>query len=203
MPKGQRGRAKCSLLWCNSLASGKGLCLKHYTRELRGQPMKKSCEVSDCANDDIQVNARKCEAHRYSCTVPGCLKPTPKSWRYCPMHQQRVQKTGSVGSVDSTMRAKGTGTDWAPNKDGYVERNRVVAGKRTRQLQHREVMAEVIGRPLKSNETPHHKNGVRHDNRPENLELWVKSQPAGQRAKDLLAWAREIIATYGPLEEKL
>lgn len=64
-------------------------------------------------------------------------------------------------------------------------------------------MAEVIGRPLKPNETPHHKNGVRHDNRPENLELWVKNQPAGQRAVDLLAWAREIIQTYEPLEDKL
>jgi len=101
------------------------------------------------------------------------------------------------------MRAKGTGTDWAPDRDGYVVRTAWVDGKKVRQREHREVMAEIIGRPLKSNETPHHVNGVRHDNRPENLELWVKSQPAGQRAKDLLVWAREIIATYEPLEDRL
>ena len=34
------------------------------------------------------------------------------------------------------------------------------------------------------------------DNRPENLELWNTSQPAGQRAEDKLKWAREIIALY-------
>ncbi len=41
------------------------------------------------------------------------------------------------------------------------------------------------------------KNGKRADNRPANLELWVKKQPCGQRPEDLVAHAREIIATYG------
>lgn len=57
-------------------------------------------------------------------------------------------------------------------------------------------MEEMIGRSLFSNENVHHKNGVRHDNRPENLELWVKSQPSGQRPEDLVTWAWEIISRY-------
>ena len=35
------------------------------------------------------------------------------------------------------------------------------------------------------------------DNRPENLELWSTSQPAGQRVSDKLKWAKEIIKAYG------
>ena len=58
-------------------------------------------------------------------------------------------------------------------------------------------MEESIGRYLLPGESVHHRNGVRDDNRIENLELWVKSQPAGQRVEDLLAWAREIVGRYG------
>ena len=46
----------------------------------------------------------------------------------------------------------------------------------------------------------HHKNGQRADNRIENLELWSKSQPSGQRVVDKLRWAREIVALYGGIE---
>ena len=63
-------------------------------------------------------------------------------------------------------------------------------------VEHREVMKEMLGRDLLPGENVHHKNGVRHDNRPENLELWVTFQPQGQRPEDLVAYAHEILNRY-------
>ena len=85
----------------------------------------------------------------------------------------------------------------------YVGRDHPMSNHRGYAAQHRVVMAERIGRPLLVNENVHHLNGVRNDNREENLELWVRTQPQGQRAADLLVWARSIIQTYGPIDDRL
>lgn len=72
---------------------------------------------------------------------------------------------------------------------GWGERyKRVSAPDGTRQLEHRVVMSKIIGRPLEPYEQVHHKNGDRFDNTPENLELWYRSQPTGQRVDDLIAY---------------
>jgi len=55
-----------------------------------------------------------------------------------------------------------------------------------------------IGRSLLGSETVHHVNGVRNDNRVENLELWSSAQPYGQRVDDKVAWAIDTLRTYRP-----
>lgn len=52
-------------------------------------------------------------------------------------------------------------------------------------LEHRYLMEKKMGRKLKNGENVHHKNGLRADNSPSNLELWISPQPGGLRAKDL------------------
>ena len=110
------------------------------------------------------------------------------------MHRSR-----SLGTTARAFSAPKTGNSakWRDNGDGYMVRMaRTEDGKYIKVWQHRVVMEEHLGRPLRKNENVHHLNGVRHDNRLENLELWVTRQPAGQRPADLVVWAREILERY-------
>lgn len=93
------------------------------------------------------------------------------------------------------------------DKDGYARiykpsDSRANCGRYMKE--HVVVMEEMVGRQLLPHESVHHKNGQRADSRPENLELWSRSQPAGQRVEDKVRWAQEILAQYGnyPLLER-
>ncbi|TAL19759.1 MAG: hypothetical protein EPN99_10020 [Frankiales bacterium] len=74
------------------------------------------------------------------------------------------------------------------------------AGSNGYVFEHLLVMEELLGRHLLPGETVHHRNGLRDDNRPQNLELWTRPQPSGIRAADAVAWAREVLARYAETE---
>jgi hypothetical protein len=135
------------------------------------------------------------------CSVNGCERPYAYKG-FCHMHYSRFKRHGNVGGSEPTCRADGTGSIVGGYKRLTMPDN-LMAVKGGTVLEHLVVMSEVIGRPIKKGETVHHKNGIRDDNRPENLELWSGSHPPGQRVLDMLEFCEKYIAEYGPLKEKL
>lgn len=60
-------------------------------------------------------------------------------------------------------------------------------------------MERAIGRKLVAGENVHHKDGDRQNNKIENLELWTKAQPSGQRVVDKIKWAADFLRQYPQL----
>lgn len=164
----------CSIDGCDSPHSARGWCGLHYRRWCR-------------SGDPLALIGRPMRA----CEVDGCTGAY-LARGYCATHYQRWRKSGDPGPAKRLNRPAGTGSYCY----GYL----LVQVDGRQVMQHRLVMEQILGRALLPHETVHHVNGVRDDNRPENLELWSSSQPAGQRVADKLAWAREIIALYGESE---
>lgn len=127
---------------------------------------------------------------RATCEVDECERPIRNpSATMCNAHYLRWRKGSDLATPVRHVGPRGAGY---VNKDGYHKLSR--NGKSV--PAHRVVMEGLLGRDLHPWENVHHKNGIRGDNRPENLELWVTPQPRGQRPEDLAVW---VVQNYPDL----
>ena len=169
----------CSVDGCEKDLKARSLCSMHWKRlKVHG--------------DIAKVLPKGNFATITQCTIDDCDKPH-RAKGMCQMHYRRValyDHPESSSSIGYTYDNRGYVTLHLPNHP--------IANKGGTVYEHRLVMSEHLGRWLVKGESVHHKNGNRVDNRIENLELWSKVQPAGQRVEDKVVYALEILRQYAP-----
>jgi hypothetical protein len=134
----------------------------------------------DCREKELQHN---CEV----CGKPFWLKAS----------HEFLRKTCSLACA-GLYRGDKAQAGGSITAQGY----RLLQIRNRRILEHRKVMEDHLGRPLYKWEEIHHLDGNRLNNRLDNLELWVKRQPGGQRRDDLLPWAILFIESCGYVVSK-
>lgn len=148
---------ECSIEGCKNKSLCKTYCAKHYSRFFK-------------TGDPLTTPTGKERGKRSVCCIPDC-GGIVEGWHYCHKHYRKWRKYGDPLKVNHPNQGKHRYTkegyvliylpSWpTAKKDGYV-------------LEHRMVIEKKIGRSLTKNEIIHHKDGVRSNNKEDNLELLI------------------------------
>jgi hypothetical protein len=168
--------ARCVVHGCGRRPKARALCIMHYNQFVDGKDLG-----VELAGDSFVKTVYPPTA---CCILPGCANRPVNRWM-CSKHTQQ-REAGIISEQGEPLRPL------MPNKGPKRKDGSIIDGAgyalvmppsgyqgKTRQgrvLEHRLVMEQKLGRLLERWEIVHHKNGVKPDNRPENLELMTQRE---------------------------